>query len=568
MPESGPFEFGPFRLDGEKSVLWRSGKLVPLTPKALGILQALVEHRGDVVSKQELLGRVWPDAVVEEANLSVAVAAIRRALGHQADGRSYIETVSRRGYRFDAPLHDTGAGPKLGLAVLPFSCLGMESDEHLGIGLADALIGRLTEIEGLRVPPTAAVVVYASDPKPPRQAAKELGVDAVLTGTIQRHEGRVRVSVQLTPLPAALRPWADAFEGDSTHLFAVQDELAERVGRALSLRLTPERAAPRYQPSAEAYDHYLHGRYLWARFDPVNLGKAFGSFGEALRLDPRYAAAQSGLADGHLLLGLAGLMPPRDAWNLTEECAERAIALDPSFADAHVSRAYARLFRDWDWAGTHVALERATALAPGQASVHIWRGLFLAVAGDRPAAHQAIDRGRDLDPLSGLGLALRFFFHRIAGEHDRGLALARRAVELRPEVMLGHWILGLANVDLGHVAPGKKALRRAVELSEGGPVMTAQLAWALARGGEKREAREQLEALDAMAATTYVSPCQRAAVLLALGNDEAAAARLEEGADGRDAWVVFMGTDPRFAPLRDNPRFRALLTRVGFPGAA
>ncbi len=230
MADSGPFEFGPFRLDTEKSVLWRSGKLVPLTPKALGILQVLVEHRGDVVSKQELLGRVWPDAAVEEANLSVAVAAIRRALGHQPDGRSYVETVSRRGYRFDAPLRDRGAGPQLGLAVLPFSCLGMESDEHLGIGLADALIGRLTEVDGLRVPPTAAVVQYAIDPKPPRQAAKELGVDAVLTGTIQRHEGRLRVSVQLTPLPAALRPWADSFDGDWTDLFAVQDELAERVG--------------------------------------------------------------------------------------------------------------------------------------------------------------------------------------------------------------------------------------------------------------------------------------------------------------------------------------------------
>lgn len=568
MADSGPFEFGPFRLDAEKFVLWRSGKLVPLTPKALGILQVLVEHGGDVVSKQELLGRVWPDAAVEEANLSVAVAAIRRALGHQPDGRSYVETVSRRGYRFDAPLRDKGAGAQLGLAVLPFSCLGMESDEHLGIGLADALIGRLTEIEGLRVPPTAAVVRYATDPKPPRQAAKELGVDAVLTGTIQRHEGRIRVSVQLTPLPAALRPWADAFEGDSAHLFAVQDDLAERVGRALSLRLTPERSAARYQPSEEAYHSYLHGRYFWARFDPANLGKAFGSFGEALRLDPRYAAAHSGLADGHLLLGMAGLLPPREAWNLTEECAEHALALDPSFADAHVSRAYARLFRDWDWPGTRAALDRATTLAPGQASVHLWRGLFLALAGDLPAARRAVDRGRDLDPLSGLALALRFFFHQTTGEHDRELALARRAVELRPEVLLGHWILGLANVHLGHLGAGKKALRRAVELSEDGPVMIAQLAWALARGGERREARERLGALDAMAATTFVSPCQRAAVLVALGDTQAAMTRLEEGADARDAWVLFMGTDPRFAPLRGEPRFRALLTRVGFPSAA
>jgi hypothetical protein len=431
--------------------------------------------------------------------------------------------------------------------------------------LADALIGRLTEVEGLRVRPTGAVARYAADPQPPREAAKELGVDAVVTGTIQRDAGRIRVSVQLVPLPAALRPWAHSFDADWTDLFGVQDELAERVAQALSFRLA-RGSTPRHpRPEPEAYQAWLRGRYFWARLDPGSLGKAFGYYGEAARLDPRFAAPHAGLADAHLLLGLGGALAPREAWNLTEECAERALALDPSLAEAHVSRAYARLFRDWDFAGTRLALERATSLSPGLASVHLWRGLFLALQGDLAGAHAAIDRGRAIDPLSGFGMALRCFFHEMVGEFDEELALSRRAVELRPELFLGYWSLGHAHVFLGSQEAGKVALQRAVDLTEGGLVMRAHLAWALARGGETGEALRRLADLDSVAATTFVSACQRAGVLFALGDAAAGLARFEEGMDQRDPWVVFAGVSPLFAPLRVEPRFAELRQRVGLP---
>ena len=171
MPDAGSYEFGPFRMDAGKQVLWRSGQIVPLTPKSLALLHALLERNGDVVLKRELLSRVWPDAVVEEANLSVTVAALRKALGAREDGGSYIQTISRRGYRFAAPLRAGGTPPRLALAVLPFACLGPETEPDFGIGLADALIGRLTEAEELRVRPTAAVARYADSPRPPRDAA-------------------------------------------------------------------------------------------------------------------------------------------------------------------------------------------------------------------------------------------------------------------------------------------------------------------------------------------------------------------------------------------------------------
>ncbi|HVQ31758.1 MAG TPA: winged helix-turn-helix domain-containing protein, partial [Vicinamibacteria bacterium] len=519
MPEPRPYEFGPFRLDTEKSVLWRADQLVPLTPKALALLQVLLEHGGDVVSKATLMARVWPDAAVEEANLSVTVAALRKALGPQPEGRPYVQTIPKRGYRFDAPLHVAGPGPELGLAVLPFVCLGPETEEHLGIGLADALIGRLTEVEGLRVRPTGAVSHYLKHPKAPREAAKELGVDAVVGGTVQRDGGRIRVSVQLVPLPAALRPWADSFDADWTDLFGVQDVMAERVAQALSLRLTSNRpAVVRHTPHPEAYEAHLRARFLFSRLDPPSLGKAFGYYGEAVRLDPRYAPPHAGLADCYLLLGLAGLLAPREAWNLTEECAERALALDPACAEALVSRAYARLFRDWDWAGARVALEQATTLAPRQASGHLWRGLFLTLTSDLAEARRAIHRGREIDPLSGLGSALRCLFYELVEDYEEEVVLSRRAIELRPDNFLGYWSLGLANALLGKVRPARKALLRALELTEQGLVMRAQMAWALARLGEAEEARQMLVALDGLAESAFVSPCQRGSVLAALGD--------------------------------------------------
>jgi DNA-binding winged helix-turn-helix (wHTH) protein/tetratricopeptide (TPR) repeat protein len=569
MNDPGSFEFGPFRLSTEKSVLWRGDELVPLTPKAFDLLRVLVEHRGDVVTKRELMSRVWTDTVVEEGNLSVTVTALRKALDPQPNGRSYIQTVPRRGYRFDGPVRGGGEPPRLSLAVLPFKCLGPETEAHLGLSMADALIGRLTAYEALVVRPTLAVAHYAMAPVEPRQATQELGVDAVVAGTVQRQGGRVRLSVQLVPRPAALRPWAQNFDADWTDLFAVQDAIAERVAEALWPRLTAggvsSRDRVRHTPKPEAHEAYLRGRFFWARFDPESLGRAFGYFGEAARLDPRYAAPRGGLAGAHLLLGLAGLSPPAEAWDLALECAEQALERDPGLGEAHVAKGYAALFRDWDWRGARVALDRAVARSPGAASVHLWRGLFLALVGDLAEARRAIARGREIDPLSGVASAFQCFLHEIAGEHDAELELARRAVALRPHNFLGYRCLGVASVHLGQPAQALRALGRAVELMHDGPGMRAVLAWAFARAGDLAEARRRLEDLDRIATNTFVSPCLRAAVLGALGDNAAALARIEEGAQKRDAQVVFLGADPLFAPLRADPRFRALQSRIGLP---
>ena len=560
--EGERFDFGPFRLDPAKLVLWRGGEVVSLTPKALALLRALVEAGGDVVPKSDLMSRVWPDTVVEEANLSVTVASLRKALGTQDDGRSWIETVPRRGYRFLGPVRGPERGRELSLAVLPFQGLGPGAEPHLGLGMADALIGRLTGLEGLRVRPTGAVAHLAGVTPSPHQAAADLGVDAVLTGTLQRDRERVRLSVQLVPRGAAPRPWAAQFDARFTDIFGVQDDVAEQVAAALETRLGRPRpaAGAAHTPRLDAWETCLRGRYFWSRLDPEAMGKAVSCFIDAAAQDPDWAAPQAGLADAHILMAFAGLLAPGEAWDLAGEAARRALDRDPGLAEAHVSSAWVALFRDWDWPAARGGLERALALRPGAPALRQWLGLLLGVAGDVEGARREIAHAREADPLSSLAGALQAFVLEIAGEHEEELLVARRAVELRPDRFLGYWSLGLAAVHCGRADEAAAALLRAVELTGEAAPMRAVLAWALARGSRADQARGLIEEL--LEEGAPVSPYQVAAARLALGEKGAALDGLERAAAARDPFVVFLKTDAAFAELRGDERFEALLARV------
>jgi DNA-binding winged helix-turn-helix (wHTH) protein/tetratricopeptide (TPR) repeat protein len=561
------FEFGDFRFDADTPVLWRGGRVVPVTPKALELLRALVERGGDVVSKAELMCRVWPDTVVEEGSLTVLVAALRKALDPRADGGSYVQTVPRRGYRFDASLRAPAGAGRLALAALPFTFLGAEHDPALGLALADAVIGRLAREPGVLVRPTIAVSQYGREPRAPREIAAELGVDALLIGTLQRHGARTRVSVQLVPRAQAVKFFAWTLDLVAADPFALQDAVAEEVVRRLRPRLQEEGtgSGPARPGRREAQEEYLRGRFFWARFTPHALGKAFAHFGAAAALDPRQAAPYAGLADCHLLLGVAGLSAPAQAWARVLECVAQALERDPDHGEAHATRAYARLFLEHDWGGARADLERAVALAPNAASVHFWRGLYFGLCGDMPAGRRDVARGREIDSLSIVGKAFECFLHEIAGEFEEALGPAGRAVQLRPESFLGYRCLGLAYLRTGNEEPALRALRKAVELTGEGPAMRALLARAQAETGARRDARRELAALDALSSATFVSPCARAAVRVALGDLKRALDLLEQGVEERDALALFIRCDPGFEALRGQARYRALLSRVGFP---
>jgi adenylate cyclase len=554
------YEFGPYRLDAEKSVLWRADQVVPLTPKALALLDALVEARGDLVPKADLMTRVWPDTAVQEANLSVTVAALRRALGDQDSGRSWIETVPRRGYRFDGPVQGPEGSQGVTLAVLPFEVLGAGTEPHVGLGLADALISRLTGLDGLRVRPTGAVTHLSGQHIAPHDAAVDLGVDAVLTGTVRQSAENVRLSLQLVPRRADLRPWARQVDTPFTDLFGVEDRLADEVAKLLHARLVPKvDEGHGHVPRREAWESYLRGRYFEAWLNADGVSKAIGHFGEATLRDPAWAAPLAGLADAHVLLAFGGVTRPREAWARATQCLERALECNPDLAAGHAVAAWVVLFRDWDWKAARERLHRALREEPHSHVIRLLHGCFLNLAGDQAGARREIEHALQADPLSGLAAIVAAFFHD-PEETPRGwLTVARRGVELRPDRALGYWGLALASMAAGHPERAIDALRRGVALSDAGIVMRAQLAWALARGGRAEEARSVLAELEALACP---SRYHLAVVRLALDEREAALDDLEEAAGERDPWVVFLKADSALSELHGEPRFDDLAARV------
>ena len=561
---AAPFAFGPFRLDRARRVLWRGDALVDVAPRSLDVLIALVEHAGDVVTKEELLQRVWPDTFVEEANLSVNVSALRKALGTGEGGHAYIQTVPRRGYRFVAARNAARPpAPRPAIAVLPFRDLApVGSDEYLGVGTSIALISRLSRLSGIVVRPTSAILKYVDAAPPPQDAIRDLRVDAIVEGTIQRSGNRVRVTVGLVRAGEDAASWNDAFEEEMTGLFAVQDAAAEQVVRALDVELRgPDRAvlARRDTADPQASQAYLKGRYFWSRFTGEWMTRAFACFQDAVERDPRYALPHAGLADAYLVLGFSGALAPGEAWPLAEESARTALGLDASLADAHISLAFVRLFRDWDWEGARASLRRALDSSPG-AAAHQWYGLFRAMEGRLDDARREIERAAELEPLSIVTGALRGLERNLEGDHQGELAQMRATVELDPNHFVAHWGLALAHEHAGRMEDSAASLRRAMELADGGALLAAVLARTEALCGRPAEARRMIADLDV--APGHPSQYQRAAAALALGDREDALRRLESAATAREPWMVLIAVDPMLTGLRGDPTFEALVRRV------
>ncbi|PYQ05375.1 MAG: hypothetical protein DMF82_08645, partial [Acidobacteria bacterium] len=367
------YDFGPFRLDPPKRLLLREGRPLALTPRAFDILVVLIENRGRVVDKDELMRLVWADVVVEEANLTQSVFTLRKLLGDGPHEHRYIATVPRRGYQFVADVCETHPAwppstrpdsPARSLAVLPFAALGREVDEYMGLGLADALITRMGNIRQIVVRPTSAVRPYVGRATDPVSAGRRLGVDMVLEGSIQRAAGRIRVTVQLVSVDAGASVWGQCFDESLTDIFSIEDSISTRLATALVSSLTAEekqRLHQRYTQDHEAYDAYLRGRHQWNTRTENGLRKALQQFERAVERDPAYALAHAGLADCYTLLGSAGyaMLPPREALARARAAAVRALEIDPDLAEAHTSLALVKFRLDWDWRDAESEFRRA-----------------------------------------------------------------------------------------------------------------------------------------------------------------------------------------------------------------
>lgn len=552
--------FGEFRLDLERRVLWRGSTLVGLAPKAADLLTALVRRSGQLVTKQELLQEVWPDTFVEEANLSVLVSQLRRELG---GGRTdYIETVPRRGYRFVAVAaapKAAGAG-RTSVAVLPFrEGSGGATEDPLGFGLAEAVISHLARSKDLSVRPSSAVLPYAGRSIAAETIASDLKAERLVEGRYRRHGERTTVTIEVIRGDDGSVAALETVETDGSDLFALKARVAAAVSAALGLPVPREAGRRPAQPAA--YEAALRGTYFWNKLTAPALVKARAEFETALGIDPDLALGHAGLANTAMMEALFGFGDPGVALRRARESAERAVALDEASFEPRLSRAFARLFLDWDFEAAHSDLARAVELAPERAEPRQWRALYLAVIGRFEDALNELERAVAIDPLS-LTLRTGMGFHvYLTQQHAPDTGGYRRTLELDPDSAVGHWALGLAYDAAERFGEACSSYERAVSLSGGSTLMRSNLARSLALEGRAEDARVLLEELRGAA----ISPFRLATVELALGDHAAALTSLTRAVETRDHWAVWLKVDPMLEPLRGDGAFQALVAKVGFP---
>jgi DNA-binding winged helix-turn-helix (wHTH) protein/TolB-like protein/Flp pilus assembly protein TadD len=453
--------------------------------------------------------------------------------------------------------------PPGSIAVLPFRPIGMTaSDEYLGLGMADALITKLSNIRQISVRPTSAVIKFAGDAKTdPVSAGRELNVDSVLEGSIQRAGDRMRVTVQLISVRESRPLWAHSFDERLTDIFTVQDSISAQVAEALTLKLTGEEQrllAKRYTENVEAYQSYLRGRYFWNKRNEESLNRSITYFNEAIDRDHAYALAYAGLADAHSVIGFYqfGKLPPAESFQKAKTAALKALELDETLAEAHASLALSVGDVDNDDRAAEREFKRAIELNPNYATAHHWYSDFLAVTGRPAEAMAEIKRALELDPLSLVINAT--LGERLSQErrYDEAIAQLRKTLEMDANFGPAHYLLGLALEQKGRYEEAITELDKARTLSGNNPWMVSALGHTLALAGKRDEAQRVLTELRGLSKSRYVTPYDYAVVYQGLGQPEQAVEWLRKL--HRDKVERAIKNDPRMDALQQDARFRKL----------
>jgi DNA-binding winged helix-turn-helix (wHTH) protein/TolB-like protein/Flp pilus assembly protein TadD len=637
------YEFEDFRLDPEKQRLTHAhaNDPIPLTPKAVEILRVLIERRGQIVERDELMNAVWPDVTVEDGNLSVTVSMVRKVLGEHSS-QKFIETFPKRGYKFTADVREvidnasailvekqtvgrvvidenfTLAKPSLpklfsstrrklatvtiaaaalvlviggflyssrsdtararntsvrSIAVLPFKLINPATDSnHLGLGLADVLITRLSNIKEINVRPTSAVMSFETTQESSTAIGKRLLVDAVLEGSILRTTDKIRVTAQLVKVGDQSTLWAAQFEKALKDELALQDEIALQVIDALALHLSSNEEKSlkkRYTQNADAYQLYLKGRYHWNRRNYGGLSEAERLFRNAIEKDPDFALAYVGLADSLMFYSAS---PELGA------ALSKAHELDPNLGEAWASSGFLLGIHLWKWKEAEEAFKKSIELNPGYATAHHWYGILLEIQGRSEEAKAELKRALEIDPLSYNFLAdlgQVYYFNR---EYDKAEELCKKALDINPQFPFAHQYLysiylhkrqydiaidefvkfmayevqtksdpaGLNQKRLDNLETFRKPYQ------DGGPAKYFEF-----RIKRSKEDKSNL--------SNPNRPYGEAFYYSLLGNKEKAVESLEQAFELRAFSMAWVKAEPTFDSLRGEPRFKAILQKMNLP---
>lgn len=616
------YRFGPFLLLPSERMLLCGSEPIALAGKAFDLLVALVSQPGHLLTKDELLRRVWPGVVVEEVNLSVNMSAIRKALDCAPGAADWIETVPRQGYRFKGPVElgdvatsmqvwprgpespeqpeaPFGARPErigrrpvwLGLGalvvavlvwfawlavgrgtpysavvVLPFSA-DTPANAHLADGIAEETINALTRVEGLRVAPRASAFRFRG--ADPLEAGRRLDAAAVVTGSLGHNGERFTLQIELIDLARAAQVWSSRYEVTSTELPSLQSRVIDDLARSLRVRQAAGSLAKRSPDptrNTAAYQAYLQGRFLWNQRSEPALRRAVEHFRRAIDLDPSFALAYAALADCYTTLGYLGYDAPVETFPVARPYALKAIELNPSLSQAYASLAYIRFYFDWDWAGASEGFRRAVELNPNDPVAHQWHAVYLLAAGRPDEGMEEVRTAQRLDPLS---LAINTdvgFHHYYNGRYAEAIAQLKSVLGMKSDFALAHLWLARSYLEAGRLDQSLAETASAEAALPEWTVLVAQRGYTLGVMGLADEARSVRGEMERLSGRRFVTAYGTALVYAGLGDSEQAFAWLEKAFAERSHWLVWLRLDPRWKALRSDPRFAGLVERMKYPG--
>jgi len=565
-------KFGAFEADLAAGELRKNGAKLRLQDQPFQVLAMLLENPRQVVSRDDLRRKLWPsDTFVDFDNgLNTAINKIREALGDSADHPKFVETLPRRGYRF---IGEAAAAPARAtariesLVVLPLENLSRDPEQdYFADGLTEALITNLAKISALRVVSRTTAMHYKGVHRPLPEIARELGVDAVVEGTVQRSGERVRISAQLLDATCDAHLWAEIYERDLRDVLALQLEVARAIAGEIRVKLTPheqEQLGRSHPVNPEAYQEYLKGRYNWNKRTLESLVKGVEHFRSAIAIDPSYAAAYAGLADSLTSLGFWGHVVPEQAAAQGKIFARKALELDANLAEAHCALGFAIIHHDFDFVTAEKFCRKAVELDPRSALAARTLSYCLVATGRLDAGVAEGLRAVQLEPY---GLPWRWsaaIMLYLARKYDRAIAECRKTLDLDSNFAPALWVLSLALLKYLKFEEAIAEAEKAVRATGEAPFFLGGLGHCYAAAGRTGEMRAILTQLETIATRRYVSPYWAALIAAPIAQERDSVFSLLEAARREHApWLAWMKLVPFFDDVRSDPRFDELLRRI------
>jgi TolB-like protein/tRNA A-37 threonylcarbamoyl transferase component Bud32/Tfp pilus assembly protein PilF len=461
----------------------------------------------------------------------------------------------------------SSAKPQPSIAVLPFTNLSADKEqEYFCDGMAEEIINALTQVEGLHVVARTSAFFFRGKEIDIREIGRKLNVGAVLEGSVRKAGNRLRITAQLVNVADGYHLWSERYDREMEDVFAIQEEISLSIVDKLKGKLLKEekvKLVKRYTDNPEAYNLYLKGRYFWNRRYEGGLQKAVECFQEAIDKDPLYALAYAGIADCYNQFGLWSFLHSKEAYPRAKVACAKALEIDDTLAEAYASLGWIKTFYDWDWAEAEKAFKRALELNPNYAAAHYFYGLYLGIMGNGVEAIAEAKKSVELDPLclilnAVLGLSLYWW-----RQYDEAIEQLHKTLEMDPNFAIAHFYLGLSYAGKQRWKESIISFQEFVNLWPGSPIPVGYLGFAYGMSGQEDETLKMLDQLSKLSQQRYVSSLYKALVYAGLGKKNQAFEYLDKAYDERESWMVTLKTAPFMDILRSDPRYEALIKKMG-----